>query len=91
MIDQLLHTYTKFLFTDFRTKVPHCNILLLTLYTLFFVQVTMPRLSIKDGMNEKRQLEWEAAMEAALRDIAAPLSKQKKPPVVQIVIYESSV
>ncbi|CAG9091196.1 unnamed protein product [Plutella xylostella] len=49
--------------------------------------VTMPRMN-KDGMTEKRQLEWEAAVEAAIRNITAPA---EKPPIVQIVIYESSV
>ncbi|XP_072941938.1 TWiK family of potassium channels protein 7 [Epargyreus clarus] len=48
--------------------------------------VTMPRLS-----GGKRQLEWEAAMEAMIRDITSPVSSQPKPPIVQIVIYESSV
>ncbi|XP_053600113.1 TWiK family of potassium channels protein 7 isoform X2 [Plodia interpunctella] len=52
--------------------------------------VTMPRLSGRDGLSEKRQLEWEAALEAALREIKAP-SPEKKPTIVQIVIYESSV
>ncbi|KAM3968181.1 LOW QUALITY PROTEIN: potassium channel, subfamily K, member 16 [Aphomia sociella] len=53
--------------------------------------VTMPRLSAgKDGLTDKRQLEWEAAVEAVIRDITAP-TPEKKPPIVQIVIYESSV
>ncbi|XP_031763464.1 TWiK family of potassium channels protein 7 isoform X2 [Galleria mellonella] len=53
--------------------------------------VTMPRLSTgKDGLSDKRQLEWEAAVEAVIRDITAP-TPEKKPPIVQIVIYESSV
>ncbi|XP_023945918.1 TWiK family of potassium channels protein 7 isoform X2 [Bicyclus anynana] len=52
--------------------------------------VTMPRLG-RDGMGEKRQLEWEAAVEAVIRDITSPISPQPKPPIVQIVIYESSV
>ncbi|KAJ2950621.1 hypothetical protein O0L34_g8875 [Tuta absoluta] len=52
--------------------------------------VTMPRMGGgRDGLSEKRQLEWEAAVEAVLRDITAPVNK--KPPIVQIVIYESSV
>ncbi|XP_049864940.1 TWiK family of potassium channels protein 7-like [Pectinophora gossypiella] len=53
--------------------------------------VTMPRLSGgRDALSDKRQLEWEAAVEAVIRDITAPVN-QKKPPIVQIVIYESSV
>lgn len=51
----------------------------------------MPRFSGKDGLTDKRQLEWEAAVEAVIRDITAPLPSQQKPPIVQIVIYESSV
>lgn len=52
----------------------------------------MPRLSMSgaNGLSDKRQLEWEAAVEAAIRNITSPVS-EKKPPVVQIVIYESSV
>ncbi|XP_039745866.1 TWiK family of potassium channels protein 7 [Pararge aegeria] len=52
--------------------------------------VTMPRLG-RDGLGEKRQLEWEAAIESVIRDITSPISPQPKPPIVQIVIYESSV
>lgn len=52
----------------------------------------MPRLnSSREGMSEKRQLEWEAAVEAVIRDITTPMADQQKPPIVQIVIYESSV
>ncbi|CAG9792065.1 unnamed protein product [Diatraea saccharalis] len=52
--------------------------------------VTMPRLgSGKDA--DKRQLEWEAAVEAVIRDITSPTKPLQKPPIVQIVIYESSV
>lgn len=52
----------------------------------------MPRLSSggPNGLSEKRQLEFEAAVEAVIRDITSPLT-EKKPPVIQIVIYESSV
>ncbi|XP_075973033.1 TWiK family of potassium channels protein 7 isoform X2 [Anticarsia gemmatalis] len=55
-------------------------------------KVTMPRLSGPGGnaLTDKRRLEWEAAMEAVIRDITAPVPSQK-PPIVQIVIYESSV
>ncbi|XP_021191836.1 TWiK family of potassium channels protein 7 isoform X2 [Helicoverpa armigera] len=54
--------------------------------------VTMPRLSSAGGnaLTDKRRLEWEAAVEAVIRDITAPAPTQK-PPIVQIVIYESSV
>lgn len=52
----------------------------------------MPRMSGgRDGLSDKRQLEWEAAVEAVIRDITAPTTAQQKPPIVQIVIYESSV
>ncbi|XP_030023576.2 TWiK family of potassium channels protein 7 [Manduca sexta] len=53
--------------------------------------VTMPRLSSAGGgaLTDKRRLEWEAAVEAVIRDITSPV--QQKPPIVQIVIYESSV
>ncbi|XP_062527846.1 TWiK family of potassium channels protein 7 isoform X1 [Bombyx mori] len=55
------------------------------------VPVTMPRLSSAGGgaLSEKRRLELEAAVEAVIRDITSPV--QQKPPIVQIVIYESSV
>ncbi|XP_014355577.1 TWiK family of potassium channels protein 9 [Papilio machaon] len=54
--------------------------------------VTMPRLgSGKDMLGEKRQLELEAAVEAVIRDITTPIQSPQKPPIVQIVIYESSV
>ncbi|XP_047023294.1 potassium channel subfamily K member 18-like isoform X1 [Helicoverpa zea] len=55
-------------------------------------KVTMPRLSSAGGnaLTDKRRLEWEAAVEAVIRDITAPAPTQK-PPIVQIVIYESSV
>ncbi|CAH0669142.1 unnamed protein product [Spodoptera exigua] len=54
--------------------------------------VTMPRLSSAGGnaLSDKRRLEWEAAVDAVIRDITAPIPTQK-PPIVQIVIYESSV
>ncbi|CAH2092118.1 unnamed protein product [Euphydryas editha] len=53
--------------------------------------VTMPRFSGRDALGEKSKLEWEAAVEAAIRDITSPMTSQPKPPIVQIVIYESSV
>ncbi|CAG4941063.1 unnamed protein product [Colias eurytheme] len=54
--------------------------------------VTMPRLSGgREALAEKRQLEWEAALEAVIRNINSPSPTQQKPPIVQIVIYESSV
>ncbi|KAJ0179415.1 hypothetical protein K1T71_005127 [Dendrolimus kikuchii] len=54
--------------------------------------VTMPRLSGTggSGLSDKRQLELEAAVEAVIREITSPVT-EKKPPIVQIVIYESSV
>ncbi|XP_045492601.1 TWiK family of potassium channels protein 9 [Colias croceus] len=54
--------------------------------------VTMPRMSGgREALAEKRQLEWEAALEAVIRNINSPSPTQQKPPIVQIVIYESSV
>lgn len=45
----------------------------------------------KNGKKNK-QIQWEDAMEAVIRDITnGPTSKHPSPPVVQIVIYESSV
>lgn len=44
------------------------------------------------GGGDKDQKEWEAAVEAVLRDITAgTVKKEEPPPLVQIVIYESSV
>lgn len=37
-----------------------------------------------------KEKDWEEAMEAVIRDITANAAK-KAPPIVQIVIYESSV
>lgn len=52
----------------------------------------MPKFSSgKDALGDKRQLEWEAAVEAVIRDITTPIQSPQKPPIVQIVIYESSV
>nr|CAD7430995.1 unnamed protein product [Timema monikensis] len=39
---------------------------------------------------KQQQREWEEAMAAVLRDISGP-SKKNQPPVMQIIIYESSV
>lgn len=40
----------------------------------------------------KEQKEWEAAVEAVIRDITTGAAKKEEPPpIVQIVIYESSV
>lgn len=53
--------------------------------------VTMPRLGAGgNALSDKKRLEWEAAVEAAIREITSPVVAQK-PPIVQIVIYESSV
>lgn len=51
----------------------------------------MPKFSGRDALGEKSKLEWEAAVEAVIRDITSPVTSQPKPPIVQIVIYESSV
>ncbi|XP_045526413.1 potassium channel subfamily K member 4 isoform X2 [Pieris brassicae] len=54
--------------------------------------VTMPRIGGgRNSLADKRQLEWEAALEAVIRNINSPSPTQQKPPIVQIVIYESSV
>jgi len=53
----------------------------------------MPRLrwaaSIDRGGSKDR--DWEEAVEAVLRDIATATAPPSKKPIVQIVIYESSV
>lgn len=48
---------------------------------------------IKASKEEKkmRQEEWEKAMEAVIKDITSGAAHKPHPPVVQIVIYESSV
>ncbi|XP_077297053.1 TWiK family of potassium channels protein 7 isoform X2 [Arctopsyche grandis] len=53
--------------------------------------VSMPRLGSGKATDiaAQRRLEWEAAMEAVLRDLTS--SPDHKPPIVQIVIYETSV
>ncbi|XP_019877193.2 TWiK family of potassium channels protein 7 [Aethina tumida] len=53
--------------------------------------VTMPKLSKKE--KKMKQKEWEDAIEAVIRDITVNPSAEPKPPppMVQIVIYESSV
>nr|XP_031827255.1 uncharacterized protein LOC116424678 [Nomia melanderi] len=56
--------------------------------------VSMPRLKWSASFNrsDSKDQEWEEAVEAVLRDIAATASSQpSKKPIVQIVIYESSV
>lgn len=57
--------------------------------------VSMPRLkwSASFGRGDSKDQEWEEAVEAVLRDIAATASnaQPEKKPIVQIVIYESSV
>lgn len=53
----------------------------------------MPRLKWASGRRESKDKEWEEAVEAVLRDIAAATVKSTPPkkPIVQIVVYESSV
>ncbi|XP_015517260.2 TWiK family of potassium channels protein 7 [Neodiprion lecontei] len=65
--------------------------------------VSMPRMKRGGGIagagggsgtdGDRRQREWEEAVEAVIRDITAavPSSPQPDKPIVQIVIYESSV
>ncbi|KOC68896.1 TWiK family of potassium channels protein 7 [Habropoda laboriosa] len=58
--------------------------------------ISMPRLKWSASLNREgtKDQEWEEAVEAVLRDIAANVnnsSQPKKKPIVQIVIYESSV
>lgn len=43
------------------------------------------------GKRDKQQKEWEEAMEAVIRDITVGAAQSQPPPLVQIVIYESSV
>lgn len=47
----------------------------------------------KTSKEEKKisQEEWERAMEAVIRDITSGAASKQQPPLVQIVIYESSV
>ncbi|XP_023720280.1 potassium channel subfamily K member 1 [Cryptotermes secundus] len=52
--------------------------------------VSVPRRVQSGESGAKERREWEEAMAAVLRDIASSPKKQP-PPVVQIVIYESSV
>lgn len=57
--------------------------------------ISMPRLKWSASFNRKdtKDEEWEEAVEAVLRDIAANTNNTqlKKKQIVQIVIYESSV
>ncbi|XP_026673626.1 TWiK family of potassium channels protein 9-like isoform X1 [Ceratina calcarata] len=56
--------------------------------------ISMPRLKWSASMNRAvtKDQDWEEAVEAVLRDIAANADNQpKSKPIVQIVIYESSV
>lgn len=61
----------------------------------FSLQITMSRKpdTMKVSKEEKkmREQEWEKAMEAVIRDITSGAASKQHPPVVQIVIYESSV
>lgn len=56
--------------------------------------VSMPKMQL--GMKSKKQdklsqKEWEDAMEAVIRDLTTGATKNPQPPILQIVIYESSV
>ncbi|CAL7952366.1 unnamed protein product [Xylocopa violacea] len=57
--------------------------------------ISMPRLKWSTSLNraDGKDQEWEEAVEAVLRDIAtnANSTQPKRKPIVQIVIYESSV
>ncbi|XP_076240188.1 TWiK family of potassium channels protein 7 [Calliopsis andreniformis] len=57
--------------------------------------ISMPRLKWSASLSrgDSKDQEWEEAVEAVLRDIAATANnaQPKKKPIVQIVIYESSV
>ncbi|XP_076754125.1 TWiK family of potassium channels protein 7 [Xylocopa sonorina] len=57
--------------------------------------ISMPRLKWSTSLNrgDAKDQEWEEAVEAVLRDIAtnANNTQPKRKPIVQIVIYESSV
>lgn len=58
----------------------------------------MPRWNMPTGgggggpnKKDKSQKEWEEAVEAVIRDITVGTAQKQPPPLVQIVIYESSV
>lgn len=52
----------------------------------------MPRKNTFSKKEKKlKQKEWEDAIEAVIRDITVGTAIEQKPPMVQIVIYESSV
>lgn len=57
--------------------------------------ITMPRLKWSASLNrgDSKDQDWEEAVEVVLRDIAATANNAQpdKKPIVQIVIYESSV
>lgn len=53
----------------------------------------MPKKSLNSGTKKEKKIkqkEWEDAIEAVIRDITVGAA-EPKPPIVQIVIYESSV
>ncbi|XP_063234593.1 TWiK family of potassium channels protein 7 [Bacillus rossius redtenbacheri] len=57
--------------------------------TRFLAVAGAPKFRHGGSHSAKQQREWEEAMAQVLKDIAGP--KKKQPPVVQIVLYESSV
>ncbi|XP_057659036.1 TWiK family of potassium channels protein 9 isoform X2 [Diorhabda carinulata] len=53
--------------------------------------VTMPKLTGGKRGKKMKDKDWENAIEAAIRDLTANATEHKQQPVLQIVIYESSV
>ncbi|XP_056640039.1 TWiK family of potassium channels protein 9 [Diorhabda sublineata] len=53
--------------------------------------VTMPKLTGGKRGKKIKDKDWENAIEAAIRDLTANATEHKQQPVLQIVIYESSV
>ena len=54
--------------------------------------ISMPRLKRGGtGSQSSKDQEWEKAVEAVLRDITASAPPPPSKPIMQIVIYESSV
>lgn len=77
------------------TVVRDKNLITTQLLFVDLFQITMSKKpeAGKASKEEKkmRQEEWERAMEAVIRDITSGAANKQHPPVVQIVIYESSV
>lgn len=55
--------------------------------------ISMPRLKWSTSINHGNTTdqEWEKAIEAVLRDIVESKTTQPEKPIVQIIVYESSV